>query len=50
LVLGLELKALLLEPLHQLVFVKGFFEIGFCKLFARAGLNHDPPDFRFLGS
>jgi hypothetical protein len=38
--LGLELS-LHIEPLHQLFFVLGFFDIGSCKLFAPGlALNH----------
>jgi hypothetical protein len=32
--LGLEL-----EPLHQRIYMKDFFEIGSCKLFAQAGFK-----------
>jgi hypothetical protein len=36
---GAWTQALHIEPLHQPFFVKGFFEIGSYKLFARAGFE-----------
>jgi hypothetical protein len=39
LVLGLELRAYTLSQLYQSFFVKGFFKIGSCKLFAQAGFE-----------
>jgi hypothetical protein len=39
LVVGLELKSFHLEPLHQLFFVRGFFEIGSNELFDWAGFK-----------
>jgi hypothetical protein len=38
-VLGLELRALHLEPLQQPCFVVGLFEIGSCELFSLAGIE-----------
>jgi hypothetical protein len=37
--IGAGTQGLHLEPLHQPFFVKGFFEIGSCKLFAEAGFE-----------
>jgi hypothetical protein len=37
--IGIWTQGLHHEPLHQPVFVMGFFEIGSCKLFAQAGLE-----------
>jgi hypothetical protein len=36
---GFELKALTLEPLHQPFFMLSVFEIDSCVLFAQAGLK-----------
>jgi hypothetical protein len=36
---GVWTQGLHLKPLHQPFFVKAFFEIGSCKLFAQAGFN-----------
>jgi hypothetical protein len=38
-VLGLELRAFNLEPLHQAYFCEGFFEIGSNELFGGAGFE-----------
>jgi hypothetical protein len=47
-VLGLELRALHLESLHQPYFCEGFLEIGSHELFAWAVLNLNHPDLYLL--